>query len=388
MRYFGYLYDLNGIGVEFPLDKPTASIFQHFSRIEDPRINRQKKHQLQDIFFITLCAVICGADNWVSIEEFGKAKEDWFTGMLDLQHGIPSHDTLGDVFAAIDTEQFSQCFSDWVADLATLTEGQVIAIDGKCLRRSIDRASKKAAIYMVSAFAQKNSMVLGQVKVDYKSNEISAIPKLLSRLDIAGAIISIDAMGCQTKIAQQIVDQGADYVLSLKGNQGTLHEDVQTYFSSKLSPDVLIETYDGGHGRIETRSLRATAEIDWLKERHSWPGLQSIIAVTALRETTEKATRETRYFVSSLSADNPARLEHAVRAHWAIENNLHWVLDIAFDEDRNRTRQGYSASNLAVIRHIAMNLIKNEKTSKVGVKTKRLKAGWDNKYLLKTIGII
>ena len=368
--------------------KPTASIPQHFSSIKDPRINRQKKHELQDIFFITLCAVICGADNWVAIEEFGKAKEEWFTDLLNLQHGIPSHDTFGDVFAAIDTEQFSECFSAWVADLASLTEGEVIAIDGKCLRRSIDKASKKSAIYMVSAWAQQNSLVLGQVKVDDKSNEITAIPKLLSRLNIVGAIITIDAMGCQRKIAKQIIHQGGDYVLSLKGNQGSLHEDVATYFTSSLSPDVAVEAYDGGHGRIETRSVRVTDDIAWLKERHEWSGLRSIVAVTAKRELSDKTSDETRYFLSSLGADDPHKLEHAVRAHWAIENNLHWVLDVAFDEDSNRTRKGFSAANLAIIRHLALNLIKKEKTSKVGVKTKRLKAGWSNDYLLKIIGVI
>ena len=369
-------------------DKPTPSIIHHFSSIEDPRLDRQKKHKLQDIFFITLCAVICGADNWVAIEEFGKAKVDWFTELLSLQHGIPAHDTFGDVFAAIDSQQFSECFTNWVSDLANLTEGEVIAIDGKCLRRSIDRASKKSAIHMVSAWAQCNSLVLGQVKVDDKSNEITAIPKLLSRLDIAGTVITIDAMGCQKKIAQQIVQQDGDYVLSLKGNQGKLHEDVATYFTSSLSPEAAIVTVDGGHGRIETRVIRVADEITWLKERHAWVGLQSIIAVTATRESGSKVTEETRYFISSLSANNPAKLEHAVRAHWAIENNLHWVLDIAFDEDSNRTRKGHSAANLAIIRHIALNLIKKEKTSKVGVKTKRLKAGWNNDYLLRIIGVI
>lgn len=369
-------------------DNPTPSIIHHFSSIEDPRLDRQKKHKLQDIFFITLCAVICGADNWVAIEEFGKAKVDWFTELLSLQHGIPAHDTFGDVFAAIDSQQFSECFTNWVSDLANLTEGEVIAIDGKCLRRSIDRASKKSAIHMVSAWAQCNSLVLGQVKVDDKSNEITAIPKLLSRLDIAGTVITIDAMGCQKKIAQQIVQQDGDYVLSLKGNQGKLHEDVATYFTSSLSPEAAIVTVDGGHGRIETRAIRVADEITWLKERHAWVGLQSIIAVTATRESGSKVTEETRYFISSLSANNPAKLEHAVRAHWAIENNLHWVLDIAFDEDSNRTRKGHSAANLAIIRHIALNLIKKEKTSKVGVKTKRLKAGWNNDYLLRIIGVI
>ena len=364
----------------------TASIIHHFSSLEDPRVNRQKKHELQDIFFITLCAVICGADNWVAIEEFGEAKEPWFTQLLGLKNGIPSHDTFGDVFAAIDTEQFSACFSNWVADLAKLTEGEIIAIDGKCLRRSVDKASKKAAIYRVSAWAQSNSLVLGQVKVDDKSNEITAIPKLLSRLDIAGAVVTIDAMGCQKKIAKQIIEQGGDYVLSLKGNQSSLHDDVVTYFTSPLSPEPALQSVDGGHGRVETRTIRISDDIDWLKEHHSaWSGLQSIIAVTAKRESGDKITEETRYFLSSLSADNPAKLEHAVRAHWAIENNLHWVLDVAFDEDSNRTRKGHSAANLAVIRYIALNLIKKEKTSKVGVKTKRLKAGWDNAYLLRVI---
>jgi len=332
--------------------------------------------------------MICGADNWVAIEEFGLSKEAWFTDLLGLENGIPSHDTFGEVYAAIDTDHFSLCFSRWVADLATLTEGEVIAIDGKCLRRSLDKASKKAAIYMVSAWAQQNNLVLGQVKVDDKSNEITAIPKLLARLDIAGAVVTIDAMGCQKKIAEQIKRQEGDYVLSLKGNQGNLHDDVKTFFTSSLSPDVASVSYDGGHGRIETRSLRVTADIAWLQERHDWKGLQSIIAVTAKRELDNKVTEETRYFISSLDANDPKRLERVVRAHWAIENSLHWVLDVAFDEDSNRTRKGHSDANLSVIRHIALNLIKTEKTSKVGVKIKRLKAGWDNDYLLRVIEII
>lgn len=365
----------------------TASIIHHFSSLEDPRVTRQKKHELSDIFFITISAVICGADNWVAIEEFGKAKEAWFTEQLGLINGIPSHDTLGDVFAAIDTEKFSECFSNWVADLACLSEGDVIAIDGKCIRRSIDKASNKAAIHMVSAWAQRNSLVLGQVKVDDKSNEITAIPKLLSQLNIAGAIITIDAMGCQKKIAHQITQQDGDYVLSLKGNQGNLHDDVVTYFESSLSPAPIKKTINGGHGRIETRVLRATDDIAWLTARNDWPGLKSILAITATREQGNKISEETRYFLSSLNADAPDKLEHAVRAHWSIENNLHWVLDVAFDEDSNRTRKGHSAANLAVIRHIALNLIKKEKSSKVGVKTKRLKAGWDNAYLLKVMGM-
>ncbi|MBD9359444.1 ISAs1 family transposase [Methylomonas fluvii] len=364
---------------------PSASILQHFANLADPRINRQKKHQLQDIFFITLCAVICGADNWVEIEEYGCAKEDWFTEQLGLTNGIPSHDTFGAVFAAIDPTQFSECFSRWVADLAALTEGEIIAIDGKCLRRSIDSSSKKAAIHLVSAWAQQNRLVLGQVKVDDKSNEITAIPKLLERLDIAGAVITIDAMGCQKKIAEQIVRQGGNYVLSLKGNQGSLLDDVETFFTSALAPDAVAVGVDGEHGRLETRTIAATDDIGWLRERHDWPGLNSILAVTLRQESGQTIREDTRYFISSLKADDHRHLANAVRAHWSIENNLHWVLDVAFDEDRNRTRQGHSAANLAVIRHIALNLLKNETSRKVGIKVKRKRAGWDNDYLLRLI---
>jgi len=368
--------------------QPTTSILHHFSDIKDPRINRQKTHQLQDIFFITLCGVICGADNWVMIEEFGKSMEAWFTEQLGLQHGIPSHDTFGAVFAAIDSEQFSLCFSRWAADLATLSGGEVIAVDGKTVRRSVDKASKKAAIHMVSAWAEQNHLVLGQTKVDTKSNEITAIPNLLKQLDITGATITIDAMGCQKKIVQQIIDQQGNYLISLKGNQGELHDDVKTYFSSDESKQVQLSSVNGGHGRIETRILRASDDIQWLRDRHpQWANLNSIVAVTAQRELKNKTERDTRYFISSLGVESPEQLARTVRAHWAVENNLHWVLDVAFDEDSNRTRKGHSAANLAIMRHISLNLIKAETSSKVGVKTKRAKAGRDNKYLLKVLGI-
>jgi len=364
----------------------TPSIIHHFSNIDDPRTNLHKKHQLSDILFITICAVICGADNWVAVETFGRAKEKWFTPLLDLEFGIPSHDTFGNVFAVLDPEQFSKCFSRWVADLSQLCNGEIISLDGKCLRGSIDRASNKTAIFMVSAWAQKNQLVLGQQKVDDKSNEITAIPKLLTQLDIAGAVITIDAMGCQTKIAEQIVEQGADYVFSLKGNQGKLHDAVKKFFTSDRAPAVGDINYAGEHGRIETRTVRATADIQWLKDMHPrWETLTSIIAVNGKRQLKNKTEEETRYFISSINASEPKRLGNIVRSHWGIENNLHWVLDQAFDEDAHRTRVGNSAANMAVIRHIALNLIKNEKTSKVGVKTKRLKAGWDENYLLKIL---
>jgi predicted transposase YbfD/YdcC len=285
-----------------------------------------------------------------------------------LAHGIPSHDTFGAVFAAIDNVHFSDCFSHWVADWATLTDGEVIAIDGKCLRRSLDKASPKAAIYMVSAWAHPNSLVLGQVKVDDKSNEITAIPKRLKRLDITGAVVTIDAMGCQKKSAEQIIRQGGHYVLSLKGNQGNLLDDVDIFFRSTLAPPATGVSIDGDHGRIETRAIQAADNIDWLRERHDWVELNSLIAVTAERESDHKTTVETRYFSSSLDAGDPKRLARVVRARWSIENSLHWVLDVAFGEDGNRTRKGHSADHLAVIRHIALKLIKNEESRKVGIK--------------------
>lgn len=367
--------------------RPTASIVEHFSSIPDPRLDRRKRHKLSDIFFITLCAAICGADDWASIEQFGKAKEKWFTAVLGLKHGIPSHDTFGRVFAMIDTQQFSECFSRWVADLTDLSGGEIIAIDGKCLRRSLDSASDKAAIYMVSAWSTQNQLVLGQQRVDDKSNEITAIPKLLMQLNIAGAVVTLDAMGCQTAIAQQIVDKDADYLLSLKGNQGSLHQDVKLFFeSANTCPPIGHTSYDGGHGRIETRIVRATSDIAWLKKDHPhWPKLTSIIAVTAIRECKDKTTEETRYFISSMDASNPERLGQIVRAHWGIENNLHWVLDYAFREDDQRMRSGNSDANMAIVRHIALNLVKTEKTVKLGVKNKRLNAGWDEDYLLKIV---
>ena len=365
----------------------TASINHHFSTISDPRLDRKKRHKLSDIFFISLCAMICGAEDWVAIELFGKSKEAWFTEVLGLNHGIPSHDTFGKVFAMIDTEQFSTCFSNWVKDIAKLSAGEVIAIDGKSLRRSLDRSTKKAAIHMVSAWATQNQLVLGQQRVDHKSNKITAIPKLLMQLDIRGTVVTLDAMGCQTQIAQDIVDKEADYLLSLKGNQGTLHQDVKLFFESPHTcPPIGHESHDGGHGRIETRSVRASSDIGWLKERHPhWPNLTSIIAVTAKRESGDSASEETRYFISSLNATDPQRLGQVVRAHWGIENNLHWVLDCAFNEDNQRTRAGNSAANMAIVRHIALNLLKQENTTKAGIKNTRLKAGWDNNYLLKLV---
>ena len=342
-----------------------ATIPKHFAPLSDPRVEGRTAYPLLNIVFMAICAVICGVDTFTGMEVFAESKRGWLSRFLDLSHGIPSHDTFNDVLAHLNPTEFERCLLSWVTSLVPVSGGQLLAIDGKTIRGSYDAAEGKAALHMVSVWATKNHLSLGQQAVAAKSNEITAIPKLLSRLDIAGAVVTLDAMGCQKKVARQIIQQGGDYVLSLKGNQGNLHEDVATYFSSALSPEASVTTYDGEHGRIETRTARMSDDIDWLNERHNWPGLQSIIAVTSKRETADKVTEETRYFVSSRSTHDPDKLAHSIRAHWAIENNLHWVLDVSFDEDRNRTRKGHSAANLAIIRHIALNLIKKEKTSRL-----------------------
>jgi len=315
------------------MKKSTESITSYFTSIPEPRVTGRSSHKLQDIFFITLCAAICGADNWVSVASYGRSKESFFTDVLDLKNGIPCHDTFGRVFSVIDTEKFAECFTRWVSDLAKFSGGEIIAIDGKCLRRSMDKSSSLAAIYMVSAWAVNNQLVLGQEKVDLKSNEITAIPKLLKKLDIKDSIVTMDAMGCQTKVTEQIIDNGADYMINLKGNQGNLHKDVKLFFESEdTSPPISHETFDAEHGRFETRTIRATSDIGWLQKEHpKWKGLTSIVAVTSKREIKEKVTEDTRYFISSLDATDPGRLGYVVRGHWGIENQLHWVLDYAFD---------------------------------------------------------
>jgi len=374
--------------------QPIAAIFEHFGPLKDPRIDRTKRHSLLDILVITVCAIICGADTWVDVEEFGKAKRRWLKTFLDLPNDIPSHDTVGDVFARLDADHFQDCFLNWIQAVSVVTQGQVVAIDGKTLRRSHDRTLGKNAIHMVSAWATHNQLVLGQVKIDEKSNEITAIPALLQALSVAGCIVTIDAMGCHKSIAQTIVAHDADYVLALKDNQGRLYEDVQLLFADLLDsggrafPSAYAETVEKGHGRVETRrcwTISDTACVQALRGASQWPQLQTVAMIQAERVTPSGLhTLETRYYIASLGG--PARpILDATRSHWGIENGLHWVLDVAFREDESRVRKAHAPQNFAILRHIALNLLKQETTATIGVKAKRLKAGWDEAYLLKVL---
>jgi predicted transposase YbfD/YdcC len=359
-----------------------CTIATHFADLPDPRIDRCKHHDLLGIVTIALCGVICGADSWVEIERFGHAKRRWLETLVPLPHGIPSHDTFGRVFAALDPAAFETAFLGWVQTLATVTDGAVVAIDGKTARRAHDRTRDRGPLHLVSAWATASHVALGQVATDDHSNEITAIPALLDALALAGTVVTIDAMGCQTAIAAQIIDGDADYVLALKANQETLHELVAHHFAV-TDGSVGHRTVDQGHGRLEIRTCRATddaAVLRWLDPDRAWPGLGAIAAVTGERRLGETVTTETRYYLTSLPAD-PVRIGQAVRAHWGIENGLHWVLDVAFREDESRVRTGHAAENLALLRKLALTLLKRETTATVGIKAKRLMCGWDETYL-------
>lgn len=373
----------------------SAQFLSHFESLTDPRKKNGhlKRHLLGDILVLTILAVICGADSWVEIEEFGEEKQEWLQTFLTLEHGIPSHDTLGRVFSSLSTRELEECFIDWVQSLVQVTHGEIIAVDGKTLRgsRTTQKGQKPTAIHMVSAWASQQNMVLGQRQVDGKSNEITAIPELLKMLDMNGAVVTIDAMGCQRKIATQIINQGGDYVLSVKDNQGVLHQEIAGLFEKVEAKDwqdiwhKQAETVDGGHGRVETRrySVLPVMYCPWLVSQ-KWSALQSMVMVERKREISDQVSIEKSYYISSLKPDAEA-IGGAIRGHWCVENQLHWSLDVAFREDQCRAREGNSASNFAIVRHIALNLLKNEKTSKVGIKIKRSKAGWSNAYLAKVL---
>lgn len=368
------------------------SLEEHFSNVEDPR-GPNVTHQLFDIIAIAIIGTICGADGWVEIEQFGYQKLNWLSRFLFLPKGIPSHDTFGRVFSLIEPEEFQASFMKWVKALRKVTQGQVIGIDGKQMRGSHDRSKGKRAIYMVSAWAEQNHLVLGQRKVAEKSNEITAIPDLLRLLEIKGCIVTIDAIGTQTKIARQIIAAEGDYLLAVKHNQGKLYRDLEMLFSYDQQQGFEDAPYDydkevkKGHGRIDIRECWATSDPEYLAsvgQAKKWANLQSLVMIVRRRILDGEETIKTRFYISSLQAD-AKRILRATRQHWGIENGLHWVLDIAFNEDRSRVRKDHAPANLAVLRHMAVNLLKQETSAKGGIKAKRLQAGWNEDYLLKVL---
>lgn len=366
------------------------SLFEHFRDLKDPRWERYKLHKFNDLLFITICATICGADGWEDIEAFAHAKEDWLRRYLDLPNGLPSDDTFRRVISRIDPEAFETCFRCWIASVVEHTEGELIAIDGKTLRGSYDHTDDKAALCMVSAWASINRLILAQEQVSDKSNEITAIPVLLSTLEISGCIVTIDAMGTQRKIAQQIIKQGGDYILALKSNHPTLYEDVRTFFDEAQAKQYqgiehdYFEHTDGGHGRIEVRRCWAVGDVSWLRHQDRWAGLRSLVMIEARRILGESESLERRYYIASVAPQAPVLLA-AVRGHWGIENQVHWVLDVSFGEDASRIRKDHGAANMSLLRRLTLNLIRQETTVKSSLKQKRKRAGWDNGYLEKVL---
>lgn len=380
----------------------TQSILDYFANLPDPRRdNENRRHELIDIIAIAILATICGAEHFTEMEEWGEANEDWLRTFLELPNRIPSHDTFGNVFARLEPAEFKKCFISWVEAIREATDGEVIAIDGKTLRRSHNRRLGQGAIHLVSAWARNNRLTLGQVKVDEKSNEITAIPELLRLLHIKGCIVTIDAMGTQKEIAEQICEQGADYVLALKDNQPNLRAEVEGIFEAECAAQKkeekskkrgsvkaadVFETIENGHGRKDSRRVYSLEAPEWLRNKEQWSRLSSLIMVEATREVNDQVSAERRYYISSLAPDAEQAAE-AVRGHWGIENSSHWILDVAFREDDSRVRAGNAPENLALIRKLTHNLLQQETTLKRGIKTKRLKAGWDRSYLLKILNV-
>lgn len=370
-----------------------TSILTYFEDLEDPRIEKNRKHPLINLIGIAILGVICGADNWVDIERYGQAKAEWLGQFLDLKHGIPSHDTFGRVFRWLDAEQFQQRFIAWTQHLCAMTRGQLVAVDGKKLLGSHDRLHQREGLWLVSAWASENRLVLGQNKVEAQSNEIPAIPPLLALLDVSGCVVTIDAIGTQTAIAQQMVDAQAEYILPVKENQGTLYEDMQLLFegfeevSYVAVPHDTYKQVSEGHDRREIRQCWVVSEAEYrtyLRRGAEWANLNSLVKLLTIRTTPTKTEVTMRYFISSWSA-SALEFLHAIRDHWQIENGLHWVLDIAFREDAARIRKDHAPQNMATLRRLALNLLKQETSVKVGIAAKRKMAGWDNTYLLKVL---
>jgi predicted transposase YbfD/YdcC len=372
---------------------PETNVLSYFADLEDPRTGNNITHPLENVTTIAMLAVICGADGWVDIERYGKAKKDWLGTFLNLEKGIPSHDTFGRVFRWLDEEAFQSRFVKWTASICERTDGEVIALDGKKLRRSQERRKGRDGVWMVSAWASENRLVLGQRKVDDKSNEITAIPELLAQLDITGCVVTLDALNTQTAIAQQIVDADADYILPVKKNQGTLYQDLEMLFDGFEEAHYQSVTYqtaqrtNEGHDRQEFRQLWVVTDPEYrtyIRQGNRWAKLTSLIKLVTVRVTPTKTETSTRYFISSWQTSAHAFLR-AVRDHWQIENGLHWVLDIAFREDESRIRKDHAPQNMALLRHLALNLLKQDTSVKVGIAAKRKMAGWDNDYLLNVI---
>lgn len=375
---------------------PVVSITAHFAELRDPRLDRTKAHALLDILVIAICAIICGANDWEAVAEFGRSKVAWFRSLLPLPNGIPSHDTFWRVFRALDPAQFQSCFVNWMRTVSPLIGGQVVAIDGKQLRRSHDKGLGQAAIYMVSAWATANRLVWGQRKVADKSNEITAIPQLLQALDLRGCLVTIDAIGCQTAIARTIIEQHADYLLALKANQGQLYDDVVLLFADLVASEYRAYAYDHaimlskGHGRLERCEAWTVSDpkvLAGLRHAADFAHLTTVMLVRLERRLGPDVSVKWRYYIASRKTSAAKLLRHK-RSHWRIENSLHWVLDIAFREDESRLRKGHGAQNFAILRHIALNLLKQETTCKLGTFNKRLKAAWDTEYLLKVLSTL
>jgi predicted transposase YbfD/YdcC len=377
------------------------SLVAHFKMIPDPRVNRTLDHDLVDVLVIAVCCLLCAGESFNDMEEFGRAKEEWFKTFLRLRNGIPSHDTFNRVFAALDPKAFLDCFLSWTQSVRAAIPQEIVALDGKALRRALN--AEESPKYVVSAWAESNNLVLGQLKVDDKSNEITAVPELLRALELAGCIVTLDAMGCQKKIAREIIEADADYVLALKGNQESVHREVKTFLDDAIiqrqqarAPGApvpveaaslaFLETVEKDHGRLETRRYWQSDRLEWFADLAKWEGLRSVGVVEAVREIGGRVSLERRYYLSSLKLDVQT-FARAVRGHWGVENKVHWVMDVCFGEDQSRARTGHAAANLATLRRLSLNLLKKEKTKKRGIRGKQLNASWDHAYLLRLLGV-
>lgn len=375
-----------------PPPSVSPSLLEYFADLPDPRIERCKRHQLLDLIAIAILATICGAEHFTEMEEFGLAKVAWLRTFLELPAGIPAHDTFARVFARLKPTAFQERFVHWVQAVSTASAGEVVAVDGKTVRRSHNQSAGTSALALVSAWATRNRLVLGQIKVEEDSNEITAVPQLLRLLALRGCIVTVDALNTQKETAAEIRQQGADYVLALKENHPTLYAEVVEFCSAVREDRTLNftistrQSVDGEHGRVETRRYWSVTAPDWLTGFADWRDLQSLILVEATREIKDQRTTEPRYYLSSLPPD-AERAAEAVRGHWGIENSLHWILDVVFGEDDSRVRVGHAPENLARVRKITHNLLQQEKTLKRGVKTKRFKAALDEAYLLKVLNL-